>query len=125
MSTNTARSLSGPARRPSGDVVRRGPPPQLEELGRVVSVAGHGRTERELAEVLQQVVEVMEAGVALGPHRVACREEIRGKGRQPEQVVAAVHDHVDRQVIAGQHHELGPDLIAQRQPLPLQLPVEG
>ena len=44
--------------------------------------------------------------------------------REPEQVVRAVDDHVDRQVVAGEEQEVRPLRVADREPLPLLGPVE-
>ena len=86
----------------------------------VVAVGGDRRAEREGAEVLQQVVELVEAAVAGGPPAVALGERLGRERREPEQVVGAVAHHVDGEVVAGEDVEVGPDAIAQREAVPLE-----
>src|SRR6266542_3148938 len=62
--------------------------------------------------------------ITVCPETVTERERFRREGRQAQQVVAAVDDHVDREIVAGVQLEVGPKLVAQGQSLPLQLTVE-
>ena len=66
---------------------------------------------------VRELENVIERAVALG-------EALGREGGEAEQVVAPVLDHVDRQVVASQHKELGADLVSEHQPLPFELAVE-
>ena len=106
-----AVALGTPGRARVGGVALD-PAPQLQKLRRVVPVARDGLPEGEAAQVLKRVVELVEAGIAGLPPGVAAGEEIGGEGREPQQVVASVHHHVDGEVVARQHQEVGPAAVA-------------
>src|SRR5262245_38578929 len=90
-----------------------------------MAIRGNRRAEREAAEVLEDVVDRPEPRfITLGPGGVTPRERVRREGRQAQQIVAAVHDHVDGQVIAGQHQEVRSARVPYREAIPLLLPVE-
>ena len=86
-----------------------------------MAVGGHRVAERHGPQRLQGVVELERPVVAGRPQPVAAGEGLGGAGRQPQQVVAAPADHVDRQVVAGQHQEPGTAGVAERQAVPLGL----
>ena len=109
----------GPADRTGRGAVGGDPAPGVQHDGGVVAVGGNGGAERVEPEVLQQVVELAERRVARRPPAVALGEGVGRERRQPEQVVGAVADHVDGQVVAGEHEEVGTDAVADRQAVPL------
>jgi len=102
-------------------VVALEPAAVLQEHRGGVLVGGHGRAEGEEAEVLEQVVEFVERRIATFPEFVTLREEVRGESAQAQQVIAAVHHHVDGEIVAGVDLEVGSDLVAQNQSLPFQV----
>ena len=95
--------------------VRLDPAAQLQELRRAVLVGGHGRAEGEEAQILQQVVQFVESGIARCPQRIAPGEQVGREGAQAEQIIAAVHHHVNRQIVAREHFEIGAHVVAQLQ----------
>ena len=95
---------------------------EVEGLGHRVLVGRHGRPEGKVAEGLKGVVELIKPRVARGPPLVTLREGGRRGRRQAQQPVAAVANHVDREVVAGEHVEVGPHAVAEREPLPLEPP---
>src|SRR6266540_4961280 len=97
---------------------------EVEELRGAVLVAWDRCAEGERAQVLEGVVQDEEARIAVCPQTVTEGEGLRREGRQAEQVVAPVDDHVDREIVAGVQLEVRPKLVAQGQSLPLQLTVE-
>ena len=119
MSASTARSLVGPPRRAGRGRVGADPTPQLEEHRRVVAVGRDRRPERERAEVLEQVVELVERAIAVGPEPVALGERLGRERRQARAGSRSRTDHVDGEVVAGEHVEVGPDPVAEREPVPL------
>ncbi len=73
-------------------VIAADPASEFEEHGGRMLVGGDGVAESEEAEVLEGVVEFVEAGVAGVPVFVALGEEVGGEGAEAEEVIAAVHD---------------------------------
>src|SRR5258706_2677067 len=82
-------------------IVRRNPTSKFQKLRRTVLVRGHRRSEREEAEILQDIVQLEERRIAGFPETIALGEQVRSKGAQADQVVAAVHDHIDAKIVAG------------------------
>src|SRR5208283_998340 len=103
-----------------GGVVADEPAAELQELGSAVLVGGDRGAECEVTEVLQQVVELIEARVALKQVTVTQGEVVGGEGGEAEQVIGAVHHHVDGEVVAGEYLEIRADAIAQGEPFPFQ-----
>ena len=100
------------------------PAAEFVEHRGIVAVAGNGVAERKRAEILQEVVELVEPGVTVRPHAVARGELFRRKGREPEEVVGAVHHHVDRKVVTGEHDEVRPLFISDREAIPFESAAE-
>ena len=120
MSARTARSLSGRRACTTRCRVRVDPTAVLQEQRRVVSVGGDRRAERERAQVLQEVVELVERSLAALPAPVALGERLRRECREPQEVVGPVADHVDGQIVAGEHVEIGTDPVADLEAVPLR-----
>ena len=78
MSARTSRSDSGRRGTPGGVTSLARPAAQLEEHRGVVAVRRHRRAERELPEVLQQVVQLVEGRVAGCPQPVALARTTSG-----------------------------------------------
>src|SRR5215475_8970478 len=91
-------------------------PLELEELRRRMAVRGNRRTERELTEVLQQVVQLDRAPIRTAPVPITRGEALDRERRQAEQVVAAVERHVDGEIVAGVDTKVGPIPIAKVEP---------
>ncbi len=94
--------------------VRLNPPIQLEELRSAVFVSRNRGAECEKAQILQDVVERVKVRVACGPQRIPVGEQIGRKRAEAQQVVAAIHHHINRQVVAGEDFEIGPSPVAHR-----------
>ena len=87
-------------------------------------VSGDGCAESETAEVLQNIVQFVETRLAFQPIMIAQGEKIGREGREAEQVVGAVHDHVDGEIVAGEDFEVRADLVAQGEALPFEFAAE-
>ena len=122
MSARTARSLSGRRGAPGGVVSDVDPTAKLQEQRSVVSVRGDWCPERERAQVLEEVVELVERPLAVFPAPVALGEGLRRERRQAQQVVGPVTDHVDGEVVAGEHVEVGTHTVADLEAIPLGRP---
>ena len=103
--------------------VRPDPTAMLQEERSVVSVRGDWCPERERAEVLEEVVELVERPLAVFPAPIALGERLRRERRQPQQVVGPVTDHVDGEVVAGEHVEVGTHTVADFEAVPLGFAV--
>src|SRR5207244_295460 len=97
---------------------------KLEELRRRMLIAGHRRSKRELPEILKQIVQRHRRRVAGSPQPIAQRERVDRKGRQPEQVIAAVEHHVDSEIVPRIELECRAVAIAKLEAAPFQLAVE-
>jgi hypothetical protein len=84
----------------------------VQEDRGVVLVRRDGIAKREAAEILEQVVQLVEARVIGMPERIAPREVLGRERGEAQQVVASVHHHVDREVVAGEHEEIGAPRVA-------------
>ena len=76
--------------------------------------------EGEVTEGLQGVVELVEPRVAGGPPGVATGEGFGIGGREAEEPVAAVADHVDGEVVAREDVKLRSQPVAEGEPLPFE-----
>src|SRR5712691_13395825 len=95
--------------------------PKLEELCRAMPVSRDGFAESKRSQVLQQVIENKKIRLAVCPVFIAAGEGVWRKGRQSQQVIASVHDHVDGKVIARIDLEIRPQAVPEFQPFPFQL----
>ncbi|MFT3878054.1 MAG: hypothetical protein QM703_00160 [Gemmatales bacterium] len=55
----------------------------------------------------------MKPSIARRPVRITLSELLRGKRRQSQQIVAAIHHHIDGQIIAGKDVKVGTNPITQ------------
>lgn len=99
-------------------------PLKVEILCGGVFVGGDGVAECEEAEVLEEVVEFVEGGVAGFPVSIACAKGDGVEGGEAEEVVAAVLDHVDGEVVAGHDHEIFTGLVSDLESVPFELSAE-
>ena len=105
-------------------VVAADPTAQLEKHCRAVLVGGNRRTKRQETEILQHVVDWIKRWITGLPSSVALPEPIGRHRAEPEQVVTAIHHHVDGEIVAGEDLELRANRIAQLKALPLQFPAQ-
>ena len=70
-------------------------------------VGRNWRAKGEEAEILKQVVQFVKARIGLRPKLVARCKRFRRECRQPEQVIAAIHHHVDSQIVTRVNLESG------------------
>ena len=96
----------------------------MQELRGAVAVARHRCPERDLTEVLQHIVEGEEPRVSGLPHAITRGKRVGRKRAESQEVVAAEHDHVDREVVSREHTEVRPYVIAKREPSPLGRTLE-
>ena len=77
-----------------------------------------------MAQILQRIVQFVEIRVARLPQVISRREQIRSKRAESQQVIATVHDHVNRQVVSREEMKIGSNLVPQSQPLPFEVSFE-
>ena len=99
------------------------PAAEFQKHRRGMLVCRYRIAERERAEILQCVIEFIKAGIARGPHRVAFGEQVGGKCAEPEEIIAAVHHHVDGEIVAGVDLEVRADPVADLQALASRVAV--
>ena len=97
----------------------------LEEGGGGVFVGGDGGAEGDVAEVLEGVGEGEVVGVVGCPEAVALGEFFGGEGGETEEIVGAVFDHVDAEVVAGVDAEVGANFVARVEAFEFDESVEG
>src|SRR5258708_26868352 len=100
--------------------IRRYPTPQFEELRRAMLISGNWRAESEKTEILQLVVKLIETRIAQCPQRIPPRKQIWRECAEAQQVVSAVHHHINRPIIASEDLEIGTHVIPHFDPLPFQ-----
>ena len=96
--------------------------PQVQGLGHRMLVGRHWIAEGKVAEGLEGIIELVKAAVTSGPPAVPLGKGLGPGGRQPEQPVAAVANHVDCEIVASEDVKRRPQPVANGQPLPLQPP---
>src|SRR5687767_14265432 len=98
--------------------------PDVQILRSRVLVRGNRLAERELSEVLENVVNGERSRVAIGPRTIARREGLDRECGQAEQVITPIEHHVDGQVVASVDSEAGPVAVTDLDALPLAQTVE-
>ena len=93
-------------------IVAREPSAKFEELGGGMFVGWHGITESNEAQILQDVVQFVKTRVAFKPEFVSQGEVIGCEGGDAKQIIRAVHDHVNGEVVAGEYFEIRSDFVA-------------
>ena len=73
-----------------------------------VLVRGNRSAETNVPEILKSVCQFIIPGILIFPEAVPFRELLGTEGREPEQVVGALLNHVDPQIIASVYPELRP-----------------
>jgi len=106
-------------------VIAGNPAAQFQKLGSGVFVGGNRSAEGETAKVLQNIVQFIETRIAFQPVMIAQCEKIGREGRDAEQVVRAVHDHVNGEIVASQDFEVRTDFVAQVKAFPFKFAAEG
>src|SRR5438105_3039799 len=87
---------------------------QMQECGRGVFVSRNWIAEANIPKVLQGIGNCVVRWISYLPQPVTFGKLLRRQRCQPKQIVRAVFNHVDAEVIAGINAEIGPFAIAQR-----------
>src|SRR5580704_16367562 len=92
----------------SGDSSR-----QVEEDGGRMLVSGDWITKCNVAQMLQRIREREIARISGFPQAIALGKFFRSESREAEQIVGAVFDHVDAEIVAGKNLKIRAVSIAQ------------
>src|SRR3569833_4357812 len=96
---------------------RRYLPEQMQKDRRRALIGRNRRSKRDVAQELQSIGDADIAEIPGLPKSIALGELRWAKGGEAEEIVAAVLDHVDPEVVAGQDLEVRSNAVACRQPL--------
>src|ERR1700736_5115477 len=88
-------------------------------------VGGNGLAKGNVAEILQRVGDSVVDRVAGFPKAVAFGKFFGSEGSEAKQIVRAVLDHVDAEIVSRVNAKIGPMLVAKRQSTEFDDAVEG
>src|SRR6266852_2270504 len=103
---------------------RRYTPKQIKEHRRGVFVGGHRSAKYHVSQMLQRVRESVISKLTGCPQTIAFGEFLGRQGGQSEQIVGAVFDHVDAQIVSRIDTEVRPVRVSQGKPGKLDRPVK-
>ena len=119
-----SRSLSGRRGAPGGGGRVGSQPRRCRNCAAECLYAGTGPRNANVPSAWRWSLRSRNEESPRGPARRPAPRTIRGERAEPEQVVAAVHDHVDGEVVAGEHVEVGPFRVPPSEPLPFQVATQ-
>ena len=96
---------------------------KLEKHGSRVPVGGDRRTKSQIPNRLEKVVKMVKSLITFFPALVAKGKDIWSEGTQAKEVVAAIHHHVDGEVVTRKYMKIRAEGIPEQQSFPFSQPV--
>ena len=97
----------------------------MQEDGSGVFIRRQWLSESHISKILQRIRQRVIGRISDFPTSIALREFFRREGCQAEEVVGAVFNHIDAQVVPCIHPKIGTLSVAYEQPIQLELPIQG